>query len=199
MIRCPKSVSPCGLNQDVNRAVYLLGGSRGESVFLSFPAARGYLPPSICKSITPPLASVLTSPFSDFDPLASSCKNPVHWAHLDNPVSTLKIFTTWKFSIIFYLVRILGTSSPVDSISSNPERTAIRRRGEESGYIEISPQRASSLNIKKLLLIMENQISQVKELGMFLCMGGCKSLGTLKSFLSYSCLLSWIATVFFTS
>ena len=84
MIRCPKSVSPCGLNQDVNRAVYLLGGSRGESVFLSFPAARGYLPPSICKSITPSLASVLTSPFSDFDPLASSCKNPVHWAHLDN-------------------------------------------------------------------------------------------------------------------
>ena len=38
-----------------------------------------------------------------------------------------------------------GTSSPGDSISSNPERTALRRRGEDpSGYIEVLPQRAWS-------------------------------------------------------
>ena len=38
-------------------------------------------------------------------------------------------------------------------------------------------------NIKRLLLIKENQISQVKEFSAFLCMGRCKSLGSLKSFL----------------
>ena len=51
-------------------------------------------------------------------------------------------------------------------------------------------QRAGSLNIKILLLIMEHQISQVKEFYTFLCMGRCKSLGSLKSFLSYASLLS---------
>ena len=34
----------------------------------------------------------------------------------------------------FSLVGIFGTSSPGDSISSNPERTALR---QESGYIEV--------------------------------------------------------------
>ena len=37
---------------------------------------------------------------------------------------------------------------------------------------------------KVFLWTKENQISQVKEFGTFLCMGGCKSLGLLKSFLS---------------
>ena len=37
--------------------------------------------------------------------------------------------------------------------------------------------------IKRLLLIKENQTSQVNELSAFLCMGRCKSLGSLKSFL----------------
>ena len=38
-------------------------------------------------------------------------------------------------------------------------------------------------NIKRLLLIKENQISQVKEFTIFLCMGRCNSLGSFKSFL----------------
>ena len=38
---------------------------------------------------------------------------------------------------MFYLVGIFRTSSPGDSISSNPEKTAPRRLGEKSGYIEV--------------------------------------------------------------
>lgn len=47
-------------------------------------------------------------------------------------------------------------------------RTASRRRGEEPGYIEILQQKAGSLNIKRLLLFKENQITQVKEYIYFL-------------------------------
>ena len=54
---------------------------------------------------------------------------------------------------MFYSVGIFRTSNLGDSISSDPERTAPRRRGEEPGYIEVLQQRAGSLNIKNLLLI----------------------------------------------
>ena len=47
-----------------------------------------------------------------------------------------------------------------DSISSNPESTAQGGRGGESGYIEVCNKGASSLNIKRLLLIKENQLDQ---------------------------------------
>ena len=93
----------------------------------------------------------------------------------------LKIFTTLKFRVTFYSVRMFETSSPGDSTSSNRERTALRRGGEEPGYIEALQQWAGSLNIKRLLLIKENQLSQVKEFSTFLCVGRCKSLGLLKS------------------
>ena len=39
------------------------------------------------------------------------------------------------------------------------------------------------LNVRRLLLMKENQISQVKEFSAFLCMRSCKSLCTLKSVL----------------
>ena len=41
------------------------------------------------------------------------------------------------------------------------------------------------------IIVKENEISQVKEFSSFLCMGRCKSLGSLKSFLSYAFQLSW--------
>ena len=69
--------------------------------------------------------------------------------------------------VIFYSVGIFRTSSLGDSILSNPERTATRSQGEEPVYIEVLQQRAGSLNIKRLLLIRENQISQVKEVNGF--------------------------------
>ena len=78
---------------------------------------------------------------------------------------------------------ILGLPSLGDSISSDPERTALRRLGEEPGSIEVLQQRAGSLNVKRLLQIKENQMSQAQELCAFLCIGRCKSLGSLKSFL----------------
>ena len=41
---------------------------------------------------------------------------------------------------------------------------------EEPGYIEILRRNPGSWNIEKLLLITENQTSQVNELNVFLCM-----------------------------
>ena len=99
-----------------------------------------------------------------------------------------------------------GTSSPGDSISSNPERTALRRRGEDpSRYIEVLPQRAGSLNWccccqvasvmsdsvrphrwQWSLLIKENQVTRVKEFSASLCVGRCRSLDSLKSSLSFA-------------
>ena len=78
---------------------------------------------------------------------------------------------------------ILRTSSPRDRISSYPMRTAPRRQEEEPGDTEALQQRAGSLNIKRLLLIKENQVAQVKKFSTFLCMGRCKCLGSLKSFI----------------
>ena len=40
--------------------------------------------------------------------------------------------------------------------------------------------------IKRLLVIKENQISQVHEFSTVLCMQRCKSLGVLKSFLCFA-------------
>ena len=91
---------------------------------------------------------------------------------------------------MFYLMGMFRTPSPEDSISSDPKRIALRRQGEEPGYIEVLQQRAGSLNIKRVLLVKENQISQIKELSAFLHMGRCKSLGSLKSFLLYASRLS---------
>ena len=38
-----------------------------------------------------------------------------------------------------------------------------RRQEDEPGYIEVLQQRVGSLNIERLLLIKENQMTQVKE------------------------------------
>ena len=77
-----------------------------------------------------------------------------------------------------------------DSISSDPERTVLRRQGEKPGYTEVLQQRTGSLSIKRRFLSKENQTSQGKEFNAFLCMGRYKSLGPLRSFLSYAPQLS---------
>ena len=69
------------------------------------------------------------------------------------------------------------TSSPGGSISSDTGRELFRGGGEGGGGVRLyrSLQKgAGSLNIKIVLLIKEKQISQVKELRAFLCMGGWK-------------------------
>ena len=79
---------------------------------------------------------------------------------------------------MFYSMRTFRTSSPGDSISSEPERSALRRQGEEPGYTDVLEQGAGGLNIKRLLLIKENQISQGKEFSTFLCGGRVWARGT---------------------
>ena len=91
---------------------------------------------------------------------------------------------------MFYSVGIFKTASPEDSITSNPERTVLRRQGEEPDYTEVLQQRTGNLNIKRLLLIKKKQISQVKESCPFLCTVRCKNLGLLKLFLPYASQLS---------
>ena len=68
---------------------------------------------------------------------------------------------------------------------------------EEPGYIEVLQQRTGSLNIKRLLLIKGNQMFQVKEVGIFLCMGRHKSLGSLKSVRLYASRLSGASVLCF--
>ena len=94
-----------------------------------------------------------------------------------------------SWELFFYLAGIFRTSNGWDSISSNPEITSPRRQ-EKPGYTDLLQQRAGSLNFKRLLLIRGNQISQVKKCSAFLWMGRCKSLDSLKSFLSYASPLS---------
>ena len=83
---------------------------------------------------------------------------------------------------MFYSVGIFRTSSLGDSIWSNPERIGLRRWKEERSFVA----KDSSLNIKRLSLIKEKQITQAEEFRAFLYIGRCKSLGSLKSFLWYA-------------
>ena len=70
-------------------------------------------------------------------------------------------------------------------------------RREKPGYIEVLQQRAGSLKMKRLLLIKENQITQVKAVSSFLCNGRCKGLGSLKSLLPYAAQLSMASILCF--
>ena len=54
----------------------------------------------------------------------------------------------------------------------------------EPGDTEVLQQREGSLYVKRVLLIKESQITQVQEFSAFLCVGRCKSLGSLKTFIS---------------
>ena len=69
---------------------------------------------------------------------------------------------------MFYSVGIFKTASPEDSITSNPERTVLRRQGEEPDYTEVLQQRTGNLNIKRLLLIKKkNRYSKLRNLVLF--------------------------------
>ena len=57
---------------------------------------------------------------------------------------------------MFHSVEIFKTSVPGGSISSNPERTSLRRQEEEPSYIEVLQQKSRSSEREKLLLIKEN-------------------------------------------
>ena len=50
-----------------------------------------------------------------------------------------------------YFTFTFRTVSLGDNVSVALERTALRRGGEEPGYVEVLQQKAGSLNVKKLL------------------------------------------------
>ena len=60
---------------------------------------------------------------------------------------------------MFYLVEIFQDLSPGGSISSNHDRTAPRRQGENVGNIEVLQQSKGRLNFQILLLIKGHQVS----------------------------------------
>ena len=97
---------------------------------------------------------------------------------------------------MFYSVGIFRTSSQGGSVSSNPEKTAIRKRTGEPGYIGVLQQRADGRN-KILLLIKENWKSQGNS--ELFDIGRCKSLDSLKSFFGMHLSYLWLESCVFTS
>ena len=85
---------------------------------------------------------------------------------------------------MYYLVGIFRTLSLRQHLKQ-PQDNYSKDVSGELGYIGVLQQRTSSLEHQKIML-KENQISQVKEFSTFLCMGRCRNLGSLKSFLWYA-------------
>ena len=99
------------------------------------------------------------------------------------------ICTTWELWVKFYL----GSNEDCslgDNISANSEKLLWGGKGRSREIQEFCNIEQVIGNVKRLLLNKENQIFQVKEFSAFLCMGRCKSLGSLKSFLWYAPQLS---------
>ena len=82
---------------------------------------------------------------------------------------------------MFYLADKIEDLSREDSLSAL--RGCSEEVREKPGYVGVLQQKPRSQNIKRLLLIEENQKFQVNDFRAFLYMGRCKSLGALKSFL----------------
>ena len=78
--------------------------------------------------------------------------------------------TVWELQVKFYVGQ--KDCNPGDSISGSSEKL-LQRGNEEPGYIEILQQKTGSLNMKRLLLIKENQIAQVKQFSSVLCVFFC--------------------------
>ena len=139
----------------------------------------------------------------------NSCPLDYHGALNQSVNRSLRLFTVcWKkfaqyesceLSFIWGKMR----TAAWEAVLQKALEVVPRRQGKELGCIGVWQQRASSWNIKKWLLIKENQVSQVKELGAFLHVGRCNSLDSLKSFLWYapqylgpvSCMFtSWVSS-----
>ena len=92
---------------------------------------------------------------------------------------------------MLYSMVIFRTSSLGYSISSNPERSGPWRLGvgREVRLYRSLQEGACSSNIKRLLLIKEVQISQIKELSDFICMGRCK-ISWLTEIIPFVCILA---------
>ena len=84
----------------------------------------------------------------------------------------------------------MRTWSLGDSTSGDQERTLSEEVRRGARLCRSLPQGVGNMNIKRLLLIKENQISCIKKFSAFLCMERCKHSGLLKSVLSHASRLS---------
>ena len=80
----------------------------------------------------------------------------------------------------------MRTSSLGDSTSDDQERTLSEEVGGGPRLYRSLPQGSGNMNIKRLLLVKENQISCLKKFSALTCMERCKHSGLLKSVLSYA-------------
>ena len=64
----------------------------------------------------------------------------------------LKIFTTQKLRVVFYSVENFRISSPEDSNSSDPERTAPRRQGKGARLHGSFPTKGRSSECQKIIV-----------------------------------------------
>ena len=69
--------------------------------------------------------------------------------------------------VMFYLVGIFRTSSPETAFQVMLKELLSEGEGRSQVTTEILQQRTGNLNVKRVLLIEENQISQVKEFSTF--------------------------------
>ena len=86
----------------------------------------------------------------------------------------------WEFCFIWWIFWRLETWEP--GLWNHSEGLI-----EWEGQPGCNQRRPGSQNIRRVLL---KKTRHLKEISAFLCMGGCKSLGSLKSFLWYACQLS---------
>ena len=100
--------------------------------------------------------------------------------------------------VMFYSADIWRTLSLGHSISDNAEKLFRRGKWGARIYRDFCNKRPGSWTIKGLLLIKENEITQIKEFSAFLCMGRCMSLGSLKSFLFLKNILDLIFTLYWS-
>ena len=82
---------------------------------------------------------------------------------------------------------------PKGQDSDHSEGLLLRGKGGARIYRSFLQQRLGNRGIKRLLLMKENQVSQVNEFSAFLCMGRCWSLGSLKY--SFDVHLSYLGPV----
>ena len=104
----------------------------------------------------------------------------------------LKKMHNLKFESYIFIQQIFWGLQAQDTVSQIRLRNCPKEARGGAGYrgVFATNKRPGSRNIKRLLLIKENQISPIEEFSTFLCMGRCKSLGSLKSFLWYAPQLS---------
>jgi len=82
--------------------------------------------------------------------------------------------------ITYYSEDLLRTQA-WEAASQVALRDSSQEVREELGYIGVLQQKPGSQNMKRLLLMKENQTCEVKEFRAFLCVGQCQHLGSLKS------------------